>query len=135
MTQANRWIKVVIAIAGVFYTATALTLISIPNWFYLNIGNFPPFNRHYEGDLGTFLLPMGIGLILAARDPIRNRLFIGVMAVGSLLHMLNHVYDALNEPLMHWAVDVLPLVIFGVVLGMAAWHGGRESADAGISKS
>jgi hypothetical protein len=40
-----------------------------PRWFYDNIGPYPPFNRHYEADLGTFLIPLGIAMVIGARNP------------------------------------------------------------------
>ena len=32
------------------------------------------------GDLGTFLLPLGVGFIYAARNPVRNAVLLGVAA-------------------------------------------------------
>ena len=91
------WIfaQIVVGFAGVVYLLTGIALLFAPTWFFLAIGHFVPFNRHYEGDLGAFLLPLGIGLLVAARDPARNIWVIRVAALGSLLHVCNHIYDAL----------------------------------------
>jgi hypothetical protein len=62
------------------YLASGMALMLAPDWFLSNVGNFPPFNRHYEGDLGTFLLPLGVGFIYAARNPVRNAVLLGVAA-------------------------------------------------------
>lgn len=66
-----------------------------PQWFYENIGNYPPFNRHYEGDLGAFVTAIGIGLLWAARNPHKYRALIGVALLASALHLFNHIYDDL----------------------------------------
>src|SRR5215213_6714494 len=80
---------------GLFYVLTGLALLFAPQWFFDNIGTFPPFNRHYEGDLGAFGLPLGVGLMLAARNPAQNRLMIGVGVAVSVVHALNHLYESL----------------------------------------
>ncbi len=48
-----------LGVAALFYSVVGLALLFIPGWFFDHIGPFPPYNRHYEGDLGSFLLPMG----------------------------------------------------------------------------
>jgi len=79
-------IQVIVAVGGVFYILIALAQLLAPEWFFQNIGNFPPFNRHYTGDLGTFTLALGVGLLLAARDPAKHHLLVGVVAAASVLH-------------------------------------------------
>jgi hypothetical protein len=121
MKRAYTLIQVIVAIGGVFYALTGLALLFAPEWFFQNIGNFPPFNRHYAGDLGTFTLALGAGLLLASRDPVRHRLLIGVAAAGSVLHSLNHAYDDArgDAPATRLLVDTLPLFIFGLLLALA----------------
>jgi hypothetical protein len=111
----NTLLSWVVFLTGLFYTFVGLALLFAPFWFLENVGQFPPFNRHYMGDLGTFTLPMGIGLLLAARHPWQHRLLIGVVAGANLLHSLNHLYDALGESLTHWLSDTVPLILFAVV--------------------
>lgn len=111
-------------IMGVTYTLTALALLFLPQWFFQNIGDFPPYNRHYEGDVGSFLLALGIGLIIAARNPARYRLLIAVAAFGSLIHLFNHLYDDTQngDSLLHLFTDLSPLVLFVVLLGLGLWQ-------------
>jgi len=66
-----RFTQIVVGLAGAAYLLIGIALLFAPGWFFSAIGNFQPFNRHYEGDLGSFLLPLGIGLLVAARDPAR----------------------------------------------------------------
>ena len=118
------WLPIVIGVAGVGYTLIGLALILAPLWFFDNIGPFAPYNRHYEGDLGMFLLPLGIGLLAAAREPHRHRLLLAVAAAGSLLHAGNHLYDAVvgATPATRFIQDVVPLIAIGLLV-LAAWWG------------
>ena len=87
-----------ILLIGLLDVAAGAALLLIPEPFYRTVGEFPPFNRHYAGDAGAFLLPIGVGLVVAARDPQRY-LPILLLGVGaSWLHALNHLYDALTVP-------------------------------------
>jgi hypothetical protein len=62
-------------------------------------------------------LPVGIGLLLAARTPARH---IGLIAVAvgiSVLHVLNHLYDdLLLGDMGHLFSDIMPLLSVGIVL-------------------
>src|SRR5712691_8523067 len=93
-TPYTRFSHFVVGLAGLAYLLTGIALLFAPVWFFQTIGHFPPFNRHYEGDLGSFLLPLGVGLLVAARAPLKHIWVIRVAALGSLLHAGNHMYDA-----------------------------------------
>lgn len=106
-----------IIFGGLFYTWSGAALIVAPEWFFNTFGYFPPFNRHYAGDAGTFLLPVGIGLLLAARAPTRHIGLIAVAAGISVLHVLNHLYDdLLLADMGHLFSDIMPLLSVGIVL-------------------
>ena len=98
-----------------------------PRWFYTAIGTCPPFNPHYQGDLGSFLLPLGIGLVVAAPDPFKHLLLIRIAVIATLLHTLNHMYDAMlvRAPIGYWLSDTLPLLVVAVLLLLVE----RWSAD------
>ena len=125
----NLWISVVLGIAGIGYTLTGLALLLVPLWFFDNIGPFAPYNRHYEGDLGTFLLPIGLGLLYVARGPARHRVFLLVVAIASLLHAGNHIYEAIagNTPAARVLQDTGPLVALGLLVLAGWWGAGREA--------
>lgn len=116
--MSKRLISALVWFTGLSYLATGAALLLAPTWFYQYIGHFPPFNRHYIGDLGAFTLPLGAGLLLAARDPFRHRLLLGVAAGVSLLHGVNHAYDAVigRESLLHWLTDAGPIFVGGLLL-------------------
>lgn len=115
------FVRAATAASGVFYALTGVALLFAPQWFYDNIGTYPPFNRHYEGDLGAFLLPLGIVLVIASRHPSRHRLLIGFAAAGSLVHALNHLYDDMiaQTPIGSALGTTLPLFVFAAVTGAA----------------
>jgi hypothetical protein len=120
----SRTAQALVTIGGLFFILVALALLLVPQWFFDTIGHFPPFNRHYMGDLGAFLLPLGAGLLYAARDPARYRLLIAIVAAGSVLHVLNHLYDALVVgpfSVEHLLTDALPLAIAAILL-IVAWR-------------
>ena len=125
----NRWVRVVIGVVGVGYLLIGLALILAPRWFFDNIGPFAPFNRHYEGDLGTFILPLGLGLLAAMREPARHRLFLAVAVGASLLHAGNHIYEGLigTTPSARVLQDTGPLIALGLLL-LAAWWGAHRAA-------
>jgi hypothetical protein len=110
--------QVIIGIAGVLHLAASLFLLLAPYSFFMLIAHFPPYNRHDAGDLGAFQLPLGLGLLLAAREPFRYRVVVLIAAVANLLHAINHIYEGLIIPttLVYWIADVSPLVVMGVAL-------------------
>lgn len=113
-------------LTGLYYTFIGLALLFAPAWFFGHIGPFPPFNRHYMGDLGTFILPIGIGLLLAAKNPAGHPLFLGMVAAANLGHALNHLYDDRAEPLSHWLSDTLPLLLFSLLFLHFLWQARKE---------
>ncbi len=119
----NRLIQVAVFLAGLFYLLAALGLLFAPGWFFEYIGHFPPYNRHYMGDTGAFLLPLALGLLVAARDPSRYRFLIGLGALASVIHTFNHLYDAAFEGLTHghWLLDLTPLFLLAMAL-IAAYY-------------
>jgi len=93
-TSTGRFVRIVVVLNGLFYAAIGVLLLAAPEWFFANIGNFPPFNRHYLGDLGTFQVALGAMLLGALRRPAWSAALLGVAAAGGTLHALNHAYDA-----------------------------------------
>ncbi len=120
------WTRALVAFSGIFYLLTGLTQLIAPVWFYDNIGTLPPFNRHYIGDLGSFLLPLGIGLLVAAKNPRAHRLLVGVAALGGLLHTVNHLYDELASPLGQVPLQSPLLLLFALSLALV-WFTERQS--------
>lgn len=125
-------IRLLLLLIGVNHLLVTLLTFAAPHWFFTNIGYFPPFNHHFLADIGAFSAPLGVGLLVAARDPERHRLLIGLAALGNLLHSLSHLRDAHLHmpPHMPLAVGVtqeaLILLTGLILLGIAA----RQPAQA-----
>lgn len=117
-TFSHRFSQGVVAIAGMLYLLTGIALLFAPIWFFQHVGTFPPFNQHYEGDLGSFLAPLGIGLLVAAREPGKHAWLLWVAAIGSLLHAGNHLYDAFlyPTPVSEWFAQIVPLLVLALLL-------------------
>ncbi len=113
-----RFTQIVVGLAGTGYLLAGIALLFAPMWFFQAIGNFPPFNQHYEGDLGSFVLALGIGLLAIIRNPARHMWVIWVAALGSVLHVINHIYDAVvnTEPISKWLLEIGPLLIVALLL-------------------
>ncbi len=115
----NTFVRGVVLFSGLVFVLTGLALLLAPAWFFNTIGNFPPFNRHYLGDTGAFVLALGLGLLWAARDPYQYRGIIAVTAIGSWLHVGNHLYDDFVAGAWspaHFLGDTLPLLVLAVAL-------------------
>ena len=110
--------QIIILVNALNNIVAGAALLIAPQSFY-SFADFAPFNRHYLGDVGAFLLPLGVGLLAAVRNPDGHKNLIGVAALGSLLHVTNHLYDDLvveRGASTHWLTNTLPLAIFGVAL-------------------
>jgi hypothetical protein len=113
----------VVLLNGVSYAAVGVLLLLSPEWFFNNIGNFPPFNRHYAGDLGSFQLALGAVLLFALRRADWRGGLLGVAAVGGTIHALNHAVDAArgtggwDQTLALFILAAVTLVAFMQVLG------------------
>ena len=111
-----RW---VVLFSGTINLLTGAALLFAPAWFYNALADFPPFNRHFSGDVGAFITALGVGLLFAAREPQKHRGLIGVAALGILLHVGNHLYDDLiveHGATLHWLTNTLPLFLMAGLL-------------------
>lgn len=119
----QRMLQILVAVLGVLNVATGLALIFAPQWFFDNIGPYPPFNRHYEGDLGAFVTAVGIGLLWSARDPQKYRALIGIAFLSSLFHLLNHVFDdvLVTASMSQIVSGVIPIGLQTILLGFALY--------------
>ncbi len=101
-----------IACAALFFAPIVLS-IAFPDLFL-----YAPYHRTYERMLGTILGAMGVGLLLALRDPARNA---GVFAVLGLIAgsldastIYSLVFDSAAPS--HWLTTVPLLAAVAVAL-------------------
>jgi predicted anti-sigma-YlaC factor YlaD len=126
--SSGTWIRAIVLIEGVFTLGSGLALLFLPRWFYDSVADFGTYNQHFMGDVGAFSIALGIGLIIAARDPWRYRALIGIGAIGSLIHVANHAYDDFlsgQGVTRHFLLNTLPLLVLAILLALA-WYATRE---------
>lgn len=116
------YIQSALVAGGFFYVITAAALLFAPVWFFENVGSYPPYNRHFMGDAGSFLLALGLVLLWAARDPVRYRGMIAIIGISSLVHAINHVADdfMLNPSSGSISANII-LFVFAFAILLAAW--------------
>ena len=112
-TTTLRGARAVGVVCAALFFAPILLSLAFPDWFL-----FAPYHRTYERLLGTIFGSLGIGLLLALRDPARNA---GVFAVvgltaGSLgaATIYSLVFD--GAAASHWLTTVLLLAAISVAL-------------------
>ncbi|HEV2124566.1 MAG TPA: NAD(P)H-binding protein, partial [Chloroflexota bacterium] len=83
---APLWARLIVTLIGLSYGLAGAALLWATPWFYEHVGHFPPYNRHYAGDAGAFNLPIGLGLLWAARGLRKHRPLIVIGIIASVLH-------------------------------------------------
>jgi hypothetical protein len=121
------FVRAAVFAVGILNIVTGATMLLAPEWFFANIGTYPPYNRHYLGDLGVVTLPLGLALVWAARHPAQNRLLIGFAALAALAHALNHAYDDFVVAAPDTVRQTLPLLVVAVVMLVAWWWTPRRT--------
>ena len=118
--MSKAFIRATLISAGLLHTVTGMLMLAVPGWFYENVGTFPPYNRHYTGDLGAFQIPLGIGLLWAAREPERHRLVLGMAVLANIIHVLNHLYDDAQADTLPSSQSIILIVFTGFLIA-ALW--------------
>ena len=118
--KALRFAQAIVLLNGLTYLAVGAALLLAPEWFFANIGNFPPFNRHYAGDLGSFQLALGAVLLCTVPNPAKHASVLAVAALGGIMHALNHAVDAARG-LGGWDQTLALAVLAGLTLA-ALWQ-------------
>ena len=130
MNWKQTYARAIAVSVGVAYLVAALTLLLAQDWFFNTIGNYPPYNRHYMGDAGSFVSVLGLLLLWAVRDLARHWAMILLAGVGSLLHATNHVIeDFITNPSTASITSNILLFVLAFAMLLAAWAA-KTSADA-----
>ena len=108
--RGARIVGVVCAIA--FFAPIVLSLVFPAGFFYR------PFHPTYERMIGAILLALGLGLLLALRDPARNA---GVYAViglvtGSMAAAIVYALLVEGADPLHWVIQVPLLAAIAITL-------------------
>lgn len=100
-------------VCAVLFMAPVALSLAFPQAFF-----FPPYHAVYERLLGAILLALGLGLLLALRDPVRNA---GVYAVvglcsGFLAGSVAYSVVADGADPLHWFVQIPLLAAVSIAL-------------------
>ena len=93
----NHAAKIICFFCGVYYSLVGALLFVAPAFFFGKIAPIGLYNRHYAVDLGSFVLPLGLFLLLAVRYVKWSKPVIALTALGSTLHLLSHLRDGLQS--------------------------------------
>lgn len=96
MKNQARWITVVLLVLGALQFVGGLMMLFAPAAWYAGVPGVPetgPLNSHLVMDGGTFNIPIGLALMIAASDAHRHVLAIAVAAGAAILHSLLHVWS------------------------------------------
>jgi hypothetical protein len=111
------WITVLLYWFGATYALNGIAMFFFPSaWFFRLVPGVPEtgaFNAHLVMDGGTFYIPIGIALIVAARDAKRHVSAVAIAAGATVLHALLHLYSH-EAGLLSW--DHVATELVGIYL-------------------
>lgn len=83
---------------------------------------YPPYHAAYQRMLGALSLGLGVGLLLALRDPVRNAGVFAVigLAVGSLMAAIVYTLVVDGADAAHWLTQVP--ILAGVAVALVATY-------------
>lgn len=87
-------LRPLLVLAGGYHLALGLAAFFVPSAFYDAVATFPPHNDHFIKDIGSFYVPLGAVMVVAAG---RRSWRVPVLAltVGHyVLHTVSHLVDA-----------------------------------------
>lgn len=117
-------VSAIVLLTGLAALMAGMAQLLQPEWYFAQLGDFPPYNRLVLGQLGSVLLPLGVVLMLASQNPSSNRMVIGAGAGAAALLALNQFYSVstgeYGAPGASAALLVLALSALG--LGWAFWQ-------------
>ena len=130
-------LRTAVGALGIFHLVLGLYMFFFPASFYFRIGTYGPENTHYVGDVSTFVLALGVGLLLAVGRPSWRAPVLAVAALWYGFHALNHLFDI--DEARSTARGVIDFLVLAVGCGALAWLaaaadrarqlGGGERAD------
>lgn len=104
-------------IAAIALTVLAVWMMVTPDSFHRIVAPYGTPNQHLFRDLGTFNVPLVIGLWMAASRPLWRRPVLAIVMVQNGLHLGNHILDVTaTDPVMIGVMNALLLAAFQLVL-------------------
>lgn len=93
----NQTARMACLLGGIYYSLVGVLLFFTPNFFFHKVAPIGPYNEHYAVDLGSFLLPLGLFLLMAARNSKWSQPILGLAALASSLHLVSHLRDGFHS--------------------------------------
>lgn len=116
---SEKAMKAVLAVIAAYHVVIGMLALVAPDTFFDQIGNYGIENSHYVGDVGAFILALGVAVGIAVVRPSWRApvLWLGALWYG--FHAINHAFDTgeAKSDERGWG-DTL-LIAFGAVA--AAW--------------
>src|SRR5687767_15009526 len=113
-----------LVVVGIYQVGIALLMWVAPGTFFDEIGRYGVQNDHYIGDVASFNLAAGIGILLSVNRPSWRVPLLVVGAIWFELHALNHLLD-IGEARTD-ARGILDTVVLALV-GLGSAYMARES--------
>lgn len=89
----ERTLRWTLIATGAYHVATGALAMIAPDSFFDDIGRYGAENSHYVGDVGSFVLAVGMALLAAAWRPAWRTPLLTLVAVWYGLHAVNHAFD------------------------------------------
>ncbi len=105
----------------------AWMLVDPAHWYArlpAGVPDFGPLNVHFVRDIGCAFGTIGAALALAAWRPAWRAPLTLVAAIFAVAHALLHVHDTASGAVgaHHWRLDLVPVHLPALVLGVLAWR-------------
>ncbi|MQA74076.1 MAG: hypothetical protein GEU88_07025 [Solirubrobacterales bacterium] len=138
----ERTLRTAVGALGAFHLLLGLYMFFFPASFYARIGTYGPENTHYIGDVSSFVLAIGVGLLLAVGRPSWRGPVLAVAALWYGFHAINHLFDI--DEARSTARGLIDFVLLAIGCGVLAWLAaaadrareltGAERAGAGAAE-
>jgi hypothetical protein len=116
----DRSLRLVTAALGAFHVLVGAWQFLASGSFFEHVGRYGAENIHYVGDLGSFTLAYGVGLLIAAGRPRWRAPLYALGAIWYGLHALNHLFD-IDENGISEARGVLDTILIAVGAVLLGW--------------
>jgi len=117
--MSERALRIVVGVIAVYHVITGGLALLAPDTFFDEIGRYGVENSHYVGDVGAFMLALGVALAIAVVRPAWRAPLLWLGALWYGFHAINHAFDTgeAKSDARGWS-DTL-LIALGAIL--SAW--------------
>jgi hypothetical protein len=131
---SERAMRTVLVVLGILIGAQGALALIAPDTFFDEIGRYGVQNDHYLGDVGAFVLAIGIAFLLSARNPSWRVPVLVLAALWSGLHTINHAFDVGDARSdARGILDTVYIGLGGLFFAYLAWAASRLGAPGEAS--